>query len=106
MNAVRRGQKNNSFSESDSFRVNLTAIRTIDLTVYGIVHKIQLKQLGTNYQIKIDNSEWRSFEVYPVEEQQSNRFTSKLNLDGVQSTFSAVISSELIDIFNEVNCKY
>ena len=36
------------------------------------------------------------------EEQQPNRVTMKLNLDGAQSTFSAVISSELIDIFNEV----
>lgn len=103
VNASIRGQKNTSFSESDSFRVNATAIRTIELKLYEDVHKIQLKQRGTSYQIKIGDAEWRTFEVYPVQEQQANRASLKLNLDGVQSTFSAVISSELIDVFNEVN---
>lgn len=102
VNAISRGQRNKSFSESDSFRVNSTAIRTINLKIYENVHKIQSKQQGTSYQIKIDDADWRSFEVFPVEEQQPNRVTLKLNLDGAQSTFSAVISSELIDIFNEV----
>lgn len=102
LNTVRRGQAPNPFNASDSFRVNSTAVRTIRLKLRDNVHTIQVKQHRSEYHVKIDGSEWQPFEVYPVEEPQSNRFTLKLNLSGVQSTFSAAISSEFIDVFNEV----
>lgn len=104
LNAVGQG-KNNPFGAGDSFRLNSTAIRTIRLKLRGSEHRVQLKQHDTNYHVKINDSEWQPFEVYPVKEPQSNRFTLKLNLSGVQSTFSAVISSEWIDVFNEVRSK-
>lgn len=99
LNAAMQGVRNKPFSECDSFRVNSTAVRTMQLKLHGNTHKIQLKQR----EMKINDSDWQSFDIYPVAEPENNRFTLKLNLNGVQSTFSAVISSESIDVFNEVN---
>lgn len=104
-NSMKQQQIHSSFDAFDSFRVNSKAIRTFELESNGKTYDIQLKRSNANYQIKIDDSDWKSCEIYSTDDPNPNRFTMKLNLDGVQSTFSAVVSSENIDIFNEVNSK-
>lgn len=102
-NSIKQQRSHSPFDAMDSFRVNSIAIRTLKLESNEKIYDIQLKQLKTNYQIKIDDSDWKSCEIYEIDDLNPNRFTMKLNLDGVQSTFSAVVSSKNIDVFDEVN---
>lgn len=64
-------------------------------------HTVTLKQQKGNKKVRVDNGEWKDLKVFAVNSD-SSRFTLKCSLDGVVSTFSAVITPDQIDIFNEV----
>lgn len=66
-----------------------------------LAHTVTLKQQNGNKQVRVDNGEWRDLKVATVNTDAS-RFTLKCSLDGVISTFSAVVTSDHVDIFNEV----
>lgn len=93
------------FSACDGFRINSFYERDLEVESNDEKYKILVKYVGLNYEIKINDGEWIPFTVKPVQDSNSNRFTLKLNLDGVESIFSAVIRDHIIDIFNEVSTK-
>lgn len=95
-------QKRSPFSAGDSFRVNSNAIREIELMANDRKFVVRVKYVGENYEISIDDSEWMPCSIRMIDDLNSNRYTLKLNLNGIQSTYSAVISSGTIDVFNEV----
>lgn len=97
-----RQNSTNSFSASDSFRVNSTAVREIEVQANETKYTAQVKYVESDYEIKIDDSHWVPCTIRTIKDSNSNRFTLKLNLNGIQSTYSAVIASGRIDIFNEV----
>lgn len=51
--------------------------------------------------MRVGNGEWKDLNVSTIKTD-SHRFSLKCNLNGVLSTFSAVITPNQIDIFNEV----
>lgn len=66
-----------------------------------LAHTVTLKQQNGSKQVRVDNGQWINLKVSLVNSD-SSRFTLKCSLDGVVSTFSAVITPDQIDIFNEV----
>lgn len=90
------------FTAADSFRVNFNAVRKIELLANEKKYKVQVKYVGNDYNIKVDDSDWVPCSVQTFVDSNPNRFTLKLNFNGVQSTYSAFIDSDSIDIFNEV----
>lgn len=97
-----RKQSPGPFSAGDSFRVNLYAVRKIELLANEKNYKVQVKYVGNDYEIKVDDFDSVPCSVQTFNDSNPNRFTLKLNVNGVQSTYSAFIDSESIDIFNEV----
>lgn len=93
------------FTACDGFRINSFFERGIDIEANGQKYNIVVKYIGSNYEIKINDGEYKPFSVKTVQDPNPNRFTLKLNLDGVESIFSAVIRDHIIDIFNEVGNK-
>lgn len=98
-----RTQPPGPFSAADSFRVNSNAVRAIELLANEKTYKVQVKYVGTDYEIKVDDTDWVPCSVQQIVDSNPNRFTLKLNSNGVQSTYSAFIDSNSIDIFNEVS---
>lgn len=71
------------------------------------VHSVQLKQTRSgDYELRVDNGEWKSCSVQMQPDERNQRFSLKCNLNGVVSTFSAVITANQIDIFNEVSIHF
>lgn len=101
--SIKQGCRGSPFAACDGFRINSYLIRDLNIESNGQKYKIQLKYVKSNYEIKINDSEWKPFSVKTVQDSNPNRFTLKLNLDGVESNFNAVIREHLIDIFNEVH---
>lgn len=102
--ALQQGCSGNPFSLNDGFRLNgMHYIRDLELESNGTKYDIKLKYLGQDFEIKINDSDWMPLSVKSVEDLNPNRVTLKLNLDGDQSVFSAVIIDGTIDIFNEVS---
>lgn len=91
------------FSAGDSFRVNSIPIRIIELVANETKYNIQVKYVGKNYEVKINDSEWYPCSIETVADSNKNRFSLKLNVNGVRSTYSAVITPNAVDIFNEVS---
>lgn len=100
--AVEDGSYGNPFADCDGFRINSNYVRTIDIESNGNKYKVELKYVGSNYEIKINDGEWKPITLETVQDENTNRFTLKLNLDGDRSIFSAVINENIVDIFNEV----
>lgn len=102
--ALQQGCNNNPFSLDDGFRLNgMAYTRDFELESNGTKYDIQLKYIGKDFEIKINDSDWEPLTAETVEDSHPDRFTLKLNLDGNQSIFSAVIVDGTIDIFNEVS---
>lgn len=98
---MKQGCKGLPFAACDGFRSNSFLERSIIIESNGQKYNIKIKYVGENYEIKINNNDWKPFSVSKCVEY-SNRFTLHLNLNGIESTFSAVIVDNYIDIFNEV----
>lgn len=101
-NSIQQNALRSPFTACDSFRLNSIPVREIRLKANEKDCLVQLKQIGSSYEIKVNDAEWKKCSVRMVKDAIENRYTLKLNLDGIQSTFSAVIASNTIDIFNEV----
>lgn len=93
------------FTACNGFRINSYLERGIDIETSGQKYNIVVKYVGSNYEIKINDGKYKPFSVKTVQDPNPNRFTLKLNLDGIESIFSAVIKDHIIDIFNEVGTK-
>lgn len=102
--AVKQGIADNPFAINDGFRINgFRYVRDMKLESNGKIFDIKLKYVDLDYEIKINDSEWKPLTVKPVKEANPNRFTLKINLGGEQSTFSAFVTKSTIDVFNEVS---
>lgn len=101
--AIKKGGAGSPFTACDGFRINTFLERKLDVESNGQTYKTLIKYVGKDYELKINDGEWIPFSVKTVEDPNPNRFTLKLNLNGVESTFSAVIRENIIDIFNEVS---
>lgn len=101
-NSQQQNNLSSPFTMCDTFRLNSIAQREIKMQSNGKDYKVQLKQVGSKYELKINDSDWKTCSVQAVNDGNDNRFTLKLNLDGVQSTFCAVIAQKTVDVFNEV----
>lgn len=98
--ATEQGRSGDPWAQCDSFRMNSTHVRELQLESNGKKYDIKLKYLNTRYEIQINDGDAKSFAVRTVPD--ANRFTMKLNFGGVESIFSSVITDNHIDIFNEV----
>lgn len=78
------------------------SLKSIDCLI--LVHTIQVKQSKSgDYELRVDDGEWKKCSVQLQPDESHQRFSMKCNLDGVVSTFSAVITSNQIDVFNNVS---
>lgn len=75
-------------------------------TNFSTVFKIQLKREKGDFEIKIDDGQWKSCSIQNHIDAVNQRFTLKCNLNGVVTTFSAVITTNHIDVFNDVSVSY
>lgn len=100
--AAKQGRAGDPWTDSDGFRINSVYERKINLESNGNKYNIKLKYLDSKYEIQINDGEWKTLTIRRVEDSNPNRLTVKLNLGGVESNFSFVITQNNIDIFNEV----
>lgn len=119
--AVSSGRSGDPFVVESGFRLNHVAVRNVNLKFndkgckdsYVLViatkfhpfseYVVSVKNLGDSFEVKIDNGNWKV--VKPSLLDHPQRFSIKTNIDGVFTTFSAVISPEQVAIFNEVRRK-
>lgn len=101
--SAEQGHENSAWMACDGFRVNSFLQRKFSIESNGQKYEILLKYIDSNYEIKINDGEWTPFTVKTIHDQNPNRFTLKLNLNGVESIFSSVIRDNVIDVFNEVS---
>lgn len=68
------------------------------------VYKVNARKCNGCYELQIDNGPWKkcSIEIHS-NSKINNRLNLKCNLNGMISSYSAVISPNQIDVFNEVN---
>lgn len=104
--AVRQGRASDPWTACDGFRINSYHEREIKLESNVKKFNVKLRYLRPNYEIQVNDGEWKPLAVQTVKDSQSNRLTLKMNLDGVQSIFSTVITDNHIDIFNEVRVNF
>lgn len=100
--SAKQGCSGDPWTACDGFRMNSTYCRELNFESNGNKYNIELRYIDMEYEIKIDDSEWKTLTVKTVNDSHPNRFTLRINLDGVESTFSAVIIENNIDVFNEV----
>lgn len=101
--AAKQGCSGNPWTDCDGFRMNSTYCRELNFESNGNKYNIQLRYIDLDYEIKINDSEWKTLTIKIVKDPRPNRFTLRINLSGIESTFSAVINENFIDIFNEVS---
>lgn len=101
--AAKQGCSGNPWTDCDGFRMNSTYCRELNFESNGHKYNIQLRYINLDYEIKINDSEWKTLKIKTVEDPNSNRFTLRINLSDIESSFSAVITENFIDIFNEVS---
>lgn len=75
-------------------------LNSINLSISPPEYVVSLKNLGDSFEVKIDNGPWKVVKSSLLDHPQ--RFSIKTNIDGIFTTFSAVISPEQVAIFNEV----
>lgn len=105
------------FVVESGFRMNHVAIRKISLKFNDkgdyyfrkcfCINKfnipeyvLSVRNLGDSFEVKIDNGKWKVVKSSLLNHPQ--RFSIKTSIDGIFTTFSAVISPEQVAIFNEV----
>lgn len=101
--SITQGCKGSPFAACDGFRVNTIFERKFDIESNEQKYNISLKYVGLNYEIKINDGEWKPLSVETIKDSYSNRCTLRQNLNGVESVFSTVIRENIIDVFNEVS---
>ncbi|XP_031639944.1 methylcrotonoyl-CoA carboxylase subunit alpha, mitochondrial-like [Contarinia nasturtii] len=99
--SIRQGCRGSPFAACDGFRLNSYLERTLSIESNGQKYNIHIRYVGSNYEIKIDDNDWKPFSINSVKDSYPNRFTLKLHLDGKESIFSTVIKDNYIDIFNQ-----
>lgn len=100
-NSLRAGQLNDPFTLNSSFRVNSSEVRTVRFNNEGKEEKISVTQNDDGFKVKVNDGEWRSVSVKTVGDPE--RFTLKINMDGLVFNFSVVITPETVTIFNAVS---
>lgn len=65
-------------------------------------HLIRLQNDGSEYNLKIDDGEWKKCSITQSTEDRDDRFSLKLNWEDRIFNLSAVISDDHIAIFGEV----
>lgn len=101
--SAKQGHKHSAWMACDGFRINSHLERKFSIESNGQKYDILLKYIGSDYEIKINDGEWTPFTVKTIHDPNPNRFTLKLNLSGIESTFSSVVRDDVIDVFNEVS---
>lgn len=125
-NAVLRNAigKRNPFNSCNSFRINSNAERSIPVKSNGkgkpnliptfsfsththdlstSEHLIRLQRIGSQFNIKIDDGEWKECSVTQSQNERDDRFSLKLNWEGRILNLSAVISDDHVAIFGDVS---
>lgn len=100
-NSLRAGQLNDPFTINSSFRVNSSEVRTVRFNNEGREEKISVTQNDDGFKVKVNDGEWRNVSVKTVGDPE--RFTLKINMDGLVFNFSVVITPETVTIFNAVS---
>lgn len=100
--AAEQGRSKDPWTECDGFRINSIYERDIDLESNGNKFSVKLRYLDSCYEIQVNGGEWKTLTIKMANESNPNRLTVKLNLGGVESNFSFVMTENNIDIFNEV----
>lgn len=100
-NSLRANKLNDPFTIIPSFRVNSNEIRIVKFNNEGKEEKISVTQNDNGFKVKVNDSEWRSVSVKTVRD--NERFTLKINMDGLVFNFSVVITPETVTIFNAVS---
>lgn len=93
------------WTECDGFRINSIYEREFQLQANDKRFNVKLKYLDSNYEIQVNDSEWKTFSVKKVQDPNPNRCSVKMNCGGVESNFSYVITENHVNIFNEVSQK-
>ncbi|KAG4077353.1 hypothetical protein HA402_009754 [Bradysia odoriphaga] len=93
------GRSGDPFVEESGFRMNHVAVRKVSLKFNDKEYVVSVKNLGDSFEVKIDDGNWKV--VKPSLLDHPQRFSIKTNIDGIFTTFSAVISPEQVAIFTE-----
>lgn len=99
-NCFKSGQLNDPFTVNSSFRVNSAEIRSVRFSNGTKEENICVAQTEGGYKVKVNDGEWRKVSVQTVKD--DDRFTLKINMEGVVSNFSVVITPETLTYFDEV----
>lgn len=93
------GHSGDPFVVESGFRLNHVAVRKVNLKFNDKEYVVSVRNLGDSFEVRIDNGNWKVVKPSLVDHPQ--RFSIKTNIDGVFSTFSAVISPEQVAVFTE-----
>lgn len=101
--SIEQGYQNSAWMSCDGFRVNSHFERKLNMESNDQKFDVLVKYVDLDYEIKINDGKWTPLTVKTVHDSNPNRFTLKLNLNGIESNYSSVIRDNIIDIFNEVS---
>ncbi|KAJ6599630.1 Methylcrotonoyl-CoA carboxylase subunit alpha, mitochondrial, partial [Pseudolycoriella hygida] len=87
------------FVSESGFRINHVAVRKVNFKFNEKEYTVSVKNLGDSFEVQINDGKWKV--VNPSLLDHPQRFSIKTNIDGIFSTFSAVISPEQVAVFNE-----
>jgi len=99
VNATNTQNRSNPFYLLNSFRPNYEAIRTFKLKFNDQIHETKLKSTEGKYFVSVNDRAWTPVTIDQVPDEE--RFSLRTNIDGVFSSFSAVISPDSVAIFDE-----
>lgn len=99
INSLRAGKINDPFALNGDFRVNTSAIRTVKFNVDGKEQKVSVMQNADGYKVQVNEDDWKNVNVSKVKD--ADRFTLKVNIDGIVYKYSIVITPERVTLFND-----
>jgi 3-methylcrotonyl-CoA carboxylase alpha subunit len=99
INSLRAGKLNDPFAINSDFRVNSNHIRTVKFIANEKEQQVSVVQTQEGFKVRVNDGEWKNVQVTKVQEDQ--RFTLKVNMEGVVYKYSIVTTPECVTLFNE-----
>lgn len=96
---IKNSPPNDPFAMNLSYRVNHSAVRTVEFVGENSRDQISVIQNDDGFKVKVNDGEWKNVHVKVVPEE--GRFSLKATIAGNLFNYSCVITPERVSVFNE-----